>query len=299
MDVTDKPEVGFTQPAGGRAFSWWKLIVNHMDAWIAAFIASAAALVVHEQVTLHFLLLAVALAAGYGLAFAINDYYDAPADALAPAKQGRNPFVNTPVSAATFKRTFFWLSVPLAVIFASFGWSAVPFIGLSMLVGFGYSKPPLRFKDRPGVDLLIHALFVQTYPYVVTVWFTGRGWLPLDGLIITITFLASLTAQLEQQLRDYETDLLAESQTFTTQYGVKITHQLLLVGTFLLGLVAAGAIYFRLAPPVLWPIAFISAPALWHRFARPVLAPRSENLVQISVVIGLIYTIVSLIFMRF
>lgn len=296
MDVTNKPEPGCTQPAGRQTFSWWKLVINHMDAWIAAFIASVAALVVHQQLTLHFLLLAVALAAGYGLAFAINDYYDAPADALAPAKQGRNPFVATPIPAAAFKRTLFWVSVPLAIIFSSFGWSAVPFILLSLVIGFGYSKPPLRFKDRPGIDLLVHALFVQTYPYAVTVWFTGRGWLALDGMIMTITFLASSTAQLEQQVRDYDTDLLAGSQTFTTCYGVQLTHKLLLVGTFLLGLVAAGVVYFRLAPPVLWPIAFISAPALLHRFVRPVLAPRSEKLVQISVVVGLIYTMVSLIF---
>jgi hypothetical protein len=78
---------------------------------------------------------------------------------------------------------------------------------VSGLVAWAYSAPPLRLKMRPGLDLLTHALFVQTFPYVVSLVLIRARWGLLDWVLLAILFLASLTAQLEQQARDFVVDV--------------------------------------------------------------------------------------------
>ena len=46
-------------------------------------------------------------------------------------------------------------------------------MALSLLVMWTYSGRPFRLKSRPGLDLLTHALFVESYPYMVTLLLLG------------------------------------------------------------------------------------------------------------------------------
>lgn len=267
------------------------LFLNHMDAWVAALLAGVVALALHGRVQAHTLLLAVGLAVGYWLAFALNDYYDAPADALEPEKGERNFFVQVAVSKWQLTTAVLLIGLPLAVLFLSFGWRSLPVMGISLVIMWGYSAPPLHFKNRPGLDLLIHALFVQTFPYLVVLFLTQSSWLPVDGVALSVTFLGSLTAQLEQQLRDYEVDAAAGVRNFATRFGVGLTRRLLYGATAVLGVISVVSVVAGWVPWTLVPIALIALPAMLHRYLRPAHAPRSERLVKLLTAVGFVYAL--------
>ncbi len=264
------------------------LFLNHLDAWTVTLVVAAIALAVHDALSLRTLYLALALTVGYWLAFALNDFYDAPYDALEPAKGQGNFFVHYPWSAGQMGLLVGGVGLLLLPAFAQFGWLGVGLAGLGLGVMWLYSAPPLRLKSRPGLDLLTHSLFVETYPYVCCLILIGATWTRLDGIILVCTFLGSLSAQLEQQVRDYEVDRRVE-RNFTIRWGQRVSQQLLRLTTFLLLGWAALWVGQGVIPRFLWPVGLIPLPALAHRLVRRPHVPRSPRLVVISAAIGLVY----------
>ncbi|MFW5942226.1 MAG: UbiA family prenyltransferase [bacterium] len=271
------------------------LLLNHLDAWGSTFIIAVLALILHDALTAHTLLLVVALTAGYWLAFAINDYCDAPFDAADEHKARRNFFVRYSVSPRSAKAVLFAISAFLLVVFASFGWSGIAAIAIALFVTWAYSAPPLRFKNRPGLDLLVHAVFVETFPYLVCLTLAQLTWTRLDVVLLVVLFLASLTAQLEQQLRDFDVDV-ETGRTFATVVGRRNTTRLLQLATALLILVGAYHVFDGTIPLFVTAFGLIGLPALLHRFLRGRSKPRSEKLVYLSALTGLAYVGLILIF---
>lgn len=267
-----------------------RLFLNHADAWQVALTIAALALLIHDSVNRQTVILIAAITAGYWLAFAINDFYDAPFDAADEAKAQRNFFVQAP--SVTEKEV--WLVALAATClflpaFAQFGWRGLAVLALSYFIMWAYSAPPLRLRNRPGWDVLVHALFVQTFPYLTCLFLTGTAWTRLDTVILTIVFLASLTAQLEQQLRDFETDRQS-GRNFATAAGIKATIAFLKVATAACILIALTSVLSGAIPLFILPFGLIGLPALLHRFIRKPNQPRSERLVAISTTTALLYT---------
>ncbi|MCB8951603.1 MAG: UbiA family prenyltransferase [Ardenticatenales bacterium] len=268
----------------------FRLLLNHVDAWQVSFVIATLAVLLHGQITTRHVILLLAIAAGYWLAFTLNDYHDAPYDALDQAKRHRNFFVRHPLTRRQ-ALVFFSLSLlALLVIFSRFGWRGWLVMGISIFIMWAYSSPPLRFKSRPGIDLLVHALFVETYPYLITLYLMGVSWLPADYVILTITFLASLTAQLEQQLRDFVVDRRTGS-TFVTTVGRQRAALLLKALSAILILTTVVYLLNGTLPLFVLPIGVIAMPAILHRFLRQEDIPRSERLVIISTTAGFVYTL--------
>ncbi len=262
-----------------------------MDAWQAAIIIAALALLVHDDVTARTLLLLSGVGVGYWLAFALNDFYDAPYDALDAAKGRRNFFVSVPLAQRQRWKVVLWLiGLFPAVALLQFGWRALFVFTLSVFIIWAYSAPPLRLKGRPGLDVLTHAVFVESYPYVVMLLLTGAHLIWLDGVIVGVIFLASLTAQLEQQVRDIAVDAQAE-RNFTIVLGRERTRRLLQGATTIMVLFATYHVYLGTFPLYFVPIGLISLPAMLHRFLRPREADRSEKLVLVSTSVAFVYTI--------
>ncbi|MFW6184940.1 MAG: UbiA family prenyltransferase, partial [Chloroflexota bacterium] len=183
----------------------------------------------------------------------------------------------------------------LLVVFASFGWSGIAAIAIALFVTWAYSAPPLRFKNRPGLDLLVHAVFVETFPYLVCLTLAQLTWTRLDVVLLVVLFLASLTAQLEQQLRDFDVDV-ETGRTFATVVGRRNTSRLLQLATALLILVGAYHVFDGTIPLFVTAFGLIGLPALLHRFLRGRSKPRSEKLVYLSALTGLAYVGLILIF---
>lgn len=260
-----------------------------MDAWQVALIAATLPLLVHQVVSWHTAVLVWAVGIGYWLAFALNDYCDAPFDKLDPQKAEGNFFVRVRVRKDQIRPYFLCILLLLFFIFLSFGWKGCLLFAICCLIMWAYSSPPIRLKNRPGLDLLTHALFVQTFPYLLVLLLIGVYWQPLDFVLLAIFFIASLTAQLEQQLRDFALDSQYE-QNFTTHLGLQATLIFLKLMTAALIFLALINILNGTIPWFIIPFGFIGLPALLHRFFRQHNKSRSEQLVILSTTAGFLYT---------
>jgi chlorophyll synthase len=266
-----------------------KLIGNHMDAWQVALIIASLPLLIHGAIGWKTAVLVLAIGAGYWFAFALNDYFDAPFDALDRRKATRNFFVQMPVQGWVIVLFSITLLVLVAAAYALFGLMGWLFWGTSCFVAWAYSAPPLRLKMRPGLDLVVHALFVQTFPYVVCMALIQANWALLDWVLLAILSLASLTAQLEQQARDFVVDLQAGG-TFTTWLGRDRVLRGLRWATAVCLFIASISVLNGTIPWFLLPFGLIGLPALLHRFWRKPEAPRSERLVLLSPTAGFLFT---------
>lgn len=261
-----------------------RLFFNHADAWGLTLLISATCLVLHAQLTAPGVLLVTSLVVCYWWGFALNDYFDAPHDAQEPTKAARNYFVQATVPGWIIALATLLILLPVLLIFAQFGWRGWLLFALGVLAMAGYSAPPLRLKSRPGFDLLLHMLFVQTFPYFTCLLLLPLDWLPLDYALLLFFLLGSLGAQLEQQIRDFAVDSRTDSN-FTTHFGLRVTITLLRIVTVLLILVVSASILLGLIPLWMVPFAVIASPVMLHRFVREGNAPRSEWLIR-AVLLG-------------
>ena len=267
-----------------------RLFLNHADAWQVALVIATLALLVHDAVKSQTIILLAAVTAGYWLAFAVNDFYDASHDAADEVKAQRNFFAQAGhLSTNRIGLVFSGITCLLLLAFAQFGWRGTAVLALCYFIMWAYSAPPLRLRNRPGWDLLVHALFVQTFPYLLSLFLIGATWTPLDTAIVAVVFLASLTAQLEQQVRDYEVDRRT-GHNFATWAGIRTTIVLLKIATAACILVALVGVLVGAIPLFMLPFGLIGLPALLHRFIRRPDQPRSERLVAISTTTALLYT---------
>jgi 4-hydroxybenzoate polyprenyltransferase len=265
-----------------------RLLFNHADAWIVTLVIVLMALLIHDSVSASTLYLLVGITAGYWLAFAANDYYDAPFDAQEPVKAQRNFFVVHPVPKRAIVIVVGIMGVLLMPAFAQFGRMGYAIVAISLFFMWAYSADPLRLKNRPGLDLATHAIFVETFPYIATLLLIGATWQKIDYIIIFCAILASLTAQLEQQIRDYDIDARTGG-TFTTRFGIRSSAHLLRGATILLIVTVSYFILDGTVPLIFLPVALIPLPALLHRLVREPGQPRSQRYVQIAVTMGAVY----------
>jgi chlorophyll synthase len=266
-----------------------KLFLNHADAYLLTLIIAGSALTLHEAASPQSIALVFALVLCYWWGFALNDYYDAPYDKHDAAKGERNYFVQAPLSEKKLQSLSLALLLPIALLFASFGWRGIAAFALGIFIMWAYSAPPLRLKTKAGFDLWIHMLFVQSFPYALMLFVLQLGFTALDAVLLLFFLLGSITAQLEQQIRDYPLDKRLESN-FTVRFGIKTSVGLLRALTLLFILVVCAAVYWRILPLWLVPYTLIGLPILLHRFLRDWQAPRSEWLVRLSILGSLLYT---------
>ncbi len=192
-----------------------KLLFNHLDAWVVTMAIVVAALFVHARLAIETIPLLLAVGGAYWLGFALNDYYDAPYDRLDSHKAGGNYFTRDSPSNGWFWVISGLLMVFVALALGRYGWVGALVAVVGVGVAWSYSAPPLRLKERPGLDVLTHAVFVESFPYAAILLLLGVAWTALDGFILGVLFLSSLSAQLEQQLRDFDLDLQT-GRTFAT-----------------------------------------------------------------------------------
>ena len=263
------------------------LFLNHLDAWAVALMFSTVALVIHQALSWQTMGLLTAVALGYWLAFALNDYYDAPLDRLDAKKRAGNFFTQNSIEVnGRFQWIVIILLLVLLGIFAQFSWLGIGLYALCLFIMWAYSAPPLRCKQRPLLDVLIHACFVETFPYLLVLLLIRADWLLLDAFIVSLALLASLTAQLGQQIRDHDLDSQFE-RNFTVVIGIRWARRLQVGFTAVLILITFLGITANIFPPFILPFGLILIPAILHRL-RPFREPR--RIVVISVATGLLYT---------
>lgn len=271
--------------------SWHLLLQNHADAWIITFVIASGALLLHEAYSWQALLLVFSITVGYWLAFVLNDYFDRHVDALDPNKKSRNYF-----SAASTSQTARLMGLFLAVLviipgILQFGWRGFFALLLCFGVMWAYSAPPIRLKSRPGIDLPVHAMFVETFPYLLVMFLLNLVWTSLDIVILGLGVMASLTAQLEQQIRDFESDQANGETTFSIAIGVENALVLLKALSVLMVIYGFYFMYVGVIPLWIAPIGLFAVPAVLSRLYRQPGEPRPEYLIRPVVYLVLAYAL--------
>lgn len=269
-------------------FGLHKLFFSHIDAWCVTLIAGGVPLLVHDAFDWESLHLLMTLVGFYWLAFAINDWFDAPHDATDDAKGERNFFV-----AQTLNRVQMGMFVLSALLLLApgvlrFGWRGWAVLALGLFVMWAYSAPPLRLKSRPGLDLLTHMLFVESFPYWLVLFLLELPWGILDWWLLAMALLGSLTAQLEQQARDYEIDRLTD-RNFTTTVGLSMNLLLLRAATGLLFVLGVAGPLVGVIPWHFVPFELLALPMMLRRFVQIEWGPAAQRLIYVSAGLGAVY----------
>ena len=101
-----------------------------------------------------------------------------------------------------------------------------------MLLGIGYSTPPVCFKSRAGLNVIVYGVGAGILPFIIGVqtapllilefelqWIVRRY---QDVFFVALPiFLIQCAGQTYQVVGDYEADALAKINTFAVKYGRK------------------------------------------------------------------------------
>ena len=175
-----------------------------------------------------------------------NDLEDAEDDYHDVEKRMRNPIASGEITKRqSYLFNLFLLSVGLLLLL-----SLSPFVFLLgiiyALVGFVYSWKILRFKSRPILDLVSHALFLGVLQFITTY----AAFRPLDLSIapfLMIIVPISVMNEILHELQDYEVDRDTEITNTVQRFERSDIKRFLYA---LLGLVVVGfsMIIFTLPP---------------------------------------------------
>jgi len=141
--------------------------------------------------------------------FAANDYHDRHVDAMDEVKGKRNPVSAGRVSENSAVSLLVVSLMGALVASAYFGLLTFIFTAGALFVFYFYTAEPLRFKRRAGLDVVSHALLINTFPFffvLVALFDFSSGAL----FVLIVLMVRSAMAQLLQEVRDYELDKKVE-----------------------------------------------------------------------------------------
>ncbi len=274
-----------------------RLLFSHIDAWCVALVAAGLPLLIHNAITPQTIWLLLSIVGTYWLAFVLNDWYDVAHDTVNPIKRGRNFFVRMPLTTPQMMAVTGVVLLILMPGFLQYGRRGWISIVVGAVAAWAYSAPPLRIKSRPVFDLLTHMLFVESFPYWLVMFLLRLQWQPLDFALLTMALLGSLTAQLEQQARDFESDRLTD-RNFTTTYGLAPNLWLLKAATILLIVVGVSTLLLGIVPWYFAPFGLLALPMMLRRFRQKEWQPASQQLVYFLAGMAAIYFVAIVVFLR-
>jgi 4-hydroxybenzoate polyprenyltransferase len=203
-----------------------------------------------------------------GAIYSLNNVYDVESDAkqLATSKDfarwnlsAKNQVALGNVSkgkASLFSLGLFCLST-LYFYFAGGLWAAF-FAMIIFIVGWAYSAPPLKLKNRFLLDLIIHGLFWGSFLFLMGSSMKRIGSLHSVMPHLILIFFASILWELHNYFEDYHADKETGSRTFVVRLGLKRSFYVYL-------LLVSGAIAYSLfLIPIMWSTtAFLGAMILY------------------------------------
>jgi 4-hydroxybenzoate polyprenyltransferase len=217
--------------------------------WIAITIYALIGLLLNglKGIDLTYCLLICSMFVLNGFWYIYNDYIDAPYDRLDPMKQRRNVFCEGEREKILLGKIIIFATPILSVLLALFApFKCSIWVFILLVLGYLYSAPSFRAKERPFWDWLRHILwvalnFVPGYLY----------FFKADLLFYALFFLASLNsliAQINNEFNDFTVDTLSKHRTTAIIIGKRNTFYLRLalefLFVFLLGWMAVHYHYY-------------------------------------------------------
>jgi 4-hydroxybenzoate polyprenyltransferase len=163
--------------------------------------------------------------------FVVNDFYDAPSDAEESGKEKRNVFCSA--KTRRLGKAVLYVSVVFSLLLGGLvSTHMLIIIGLFNLLAYSYSAPPVKLRNRPYWDWIFVFLWKGIIIFAGYFYFFGMGF-PLDPFMLgtlVIVLLPSLISQINNQIRDFETDKLTNTKNSVQRLGsntaVSINHVL-------------------------------------------------------------------------
>lgn len=162
-------------------------------------------------------------------AFMFNDVEDAEEDAQNPKKLKRNPIANKSLSK---KEGFLYSNITLALSaglyiylwFVTQNPSVIIVGGILLLINVLYSYRKIRLKAIPIIDVITHMFMLSSGPYLVA-YFVYNNTLDLKGFLLFL-ILSGISGygQLENETRDFETDVKTNVKTTAVVLGLKLAN---------------------------------------------------------------------------
>lgn len=171
--------------------------------------------------------------------FSINDVFDTREDQYNVGK--KNLLVSKKISFSKGLAVSVSLGILGLALSAFFGLKIFLFCLVTFLLGFFYSTPPIRFKERPFLDLISHGLFAGALIFFFPLLVFNEKLGFFHYLIGFSIFYLSVMAELRNHLEDYKTDKKAALKTAVSILKYKISK----------GLLNCLAIFF---PLILFPV---------------------------------------------
>ena len=178
-----------------------------------------------------FMVVLVSFSLAASAVFILNQYFDYENDRANALKKDL-PIASGKVSPRTGLTLFFlFASVSLTSAFLT-DISIFLLLLTFMLLGIGYSTPPVCFKCRPGLDVIVCGIGAGILPFFIGVqtaplltlqfelpWMVRRY---QDALFTALPiFLVQCAGQIYQVVGDYDADASAKINTFAVKYGKK------------------------------------------------------------------------------
>jgi len=202
-----------------------------------------------------------------GFTLMIDDMYDLETDRRNP-RRCQIPIVDGRLSRRTVGAVT-WLQAGVGLLLASF--ISQTFLGLAIVgafLGWAYAAPPLRFKARPGLDVLTNAVGVGIVCPLAG-WSLAQPWESFPWGLALVNALGTAGAYFSTALMDEPYDRAVGLRTIAVALGQKGAKRLgwTLWLLYLLGLLVAATFDYGL-PRALLPALIVIGPLLVGQYAR-------------------------------
>jgi 4-hydroxybenzoate polyprenyltransferase len=158
---------------------------------------------------------------------AINDVHDLPGDDGNPRKANA-PLTSRRMSVTTARAAAGTAGVLAVLVAVPVGWAFAAGTLVALLLGWAYSAPPVRLKERPGLDVAVNALAVGALgPYGGWAAVHGIGGFPwvmaVQGTLVGVALYVPTT------LADHGADADSGYRTVAVRLGPRRAYRLGLV----------------------------------------------------------------------
>jgi len=210
------------------------------QAWLFNFLLGC---ILFELPTIErFAVVLVAFLLAASAVFILNQYFDYENDRANSLKRDL-PIASGEVTPQTALALFFvFTSISLTSAFLT-DISIFSLLLAFMLLGIGYSTPPVCFKSRAGWDVIVCGIGAGVLPFLIGVqsvplltlefeyYWIIRRYQDVFFAVVPI-FLIQCAGQIYQVVGDCEADALAEISTFAVKYGKKTALRFATVSLF-------------------------------------------------------------------
>jgi 4-hydroxybenzoate polyprenyltransferase len=202
---------------------------------------------------------------GWAATLYINDLNDIDGDRLNPRK-ARSPLVRGVVSVATSRRAMYVFAAGAFVGAATISFTFLCLVAACAVLSWAYSAPPLRWKTKPGLDIMVNAVGVGSLTLFAG-WSLERPLADFPFVVLPSSLLLGVGVYVPTLLMDLLPDRDSGYTTLGARLGPQATYRIgwwawVAANLYLIGLAATQHVLTRTALPVL----LVLVPVLLYQY---------------------------------